>query len=277
MELGIVGRISKGSKMDQIYLPKNRLGEGLSAGSYVLIKPIFLTELNKAKEKSSEKPILYGLPMISNIKLYFCKEIFKTIEKYFYSIDNIILVGSFFNEGFNFKDIDLLIINEKEKKNEKLKTILEERFGVIFHIIQLTKSELMKGLASDPLYENMLSKCIAKKRIVFNIKRVIDPELLDFHLLKSKTLIYNFDMLNGKDKYYMTKNMIAILLFIEGKKISNQSINKAIKEIFNIEQSCIEENLIEKKEFLLIYKKTYKKVFNLIMDILKKRKGNGSE
>jgi len=272
MELGIIGRISKGSKMDQIYIPKNRLNEGLSAGSYVLIKPFALADSDKVRRESSEKPILYGLLKIPSIKLYLAKEILKVIEQNSDNLDNVIITGSFFSEGFNFNDIDLLIISEKEQKKEKLKTILEERFGVTFHIIQLTKSELIGGLASDPLYENMLSRCIAKKRIVFNIKRNINPKLLDFHLLKSKALIDNFDMLNGRDKYYLTKNMVAILLFIEGKKVSNKSINESIKKLFDIEQSRIEDNLIEKKEFLVKYKKIHQKVFNLIMNSFKKEK-----
>jgi predicted nucleotidyltransferase len=247
-------------------------------GSYVFIKPIVSVESNKAKQESTEKPILYGLLKIPSIKLYLAKEILKTIEQSSDSFDNVIITGSFFNEGFNFNDIDLLVLSEKEQKKEKLRIVLEERFGVIFHIVQLTKAELMEGLASDPLYENMLSRCIAKKRIIFNVKRNINPKLLDFHLLKSKALIDNFDLLSGREKYYLIKNMVAILLFIEGKKISNQLINESIKKLFYIEQSRIEANLIEKKEFLAKYKKIYQKVFNLIMDSFKKENDyNGSK
>ena len=44
----LIGRISKGSKMDQIYIPKNRIG--FSAGEYVLILPI-KGRLEEAGEK----------------------------------------------------------------------------------------------------------------------------------------------------------------------------------------------------------------------------------
>ena len=34
----IIAKISRGSKMDQVYIPKNR--GGFSIGSYVILKPI---------------------------------------------------------------------------------------------------------------------------------------------------------------------------------------------------------------------------------------------
>jgi len=56
----IIGRISKGSRMDQVYIPKNRAG--LEVGSYVVIKPV-------KTEKIIEKPYFYNVEEIEPIKI----------------------------------------------------------------------------------------------------------------------------------------------------------------------------------------------------------------
>jgi len=48
--MAIVAKISRGSKMDQIYIPKNRAG--FSTGQYVLISPLE----SELKQKRLFKP-----------------------------------------------------------------------------------------------------------------------------------------------------------------------------------------------------------------------------
>jgi len=253
----IIGRISKGSKMNQIYLPKNHLG--FHTGNYVVIKPLIHENIRKI-----EKPVFYHIDSLSPVKLQIIYGIFSVIDKNAHDFENIIITGSFLDHGFNFNDIDILLISEQKENIARLKGALEESLGIKVHIIQLSNEALKKGLTSDPLYENMLSKCISKKRIVFNIKRIINYQILDLHLLKSKPLIDNFDFFTGEEKYYLTKNMIAILLFIENKKISNDLIDKKIREIFQIDAEKIKQNLLDKSSFLKKYKEIYNKIFNLI-------------
>lgn len=272
MEQELIAKISKGTKMDQIYLSKERISE-FSIGNYVLIKPLSAKSPEiEEKQKEQLKLNFYNIKNIPEIKFRIAEEIFKNIQKYS-NQENIILTGSFLNDGFNFNDLDVIIIKEKkQQKNEEeiLKSKLEEKFGVNFHILFLTNKELIEGLSSDPLYENMLSKCISLKKIVFNIKRKINPKILDLHLLKSKTLIENYDILNGKEKYYLTKNMLSILLFIEGKRISDETISKELKNSLNTNPKEIQENFLNKKEFIKVYKEIYEKTFNKIMNILNK-------
>ena len=53
----IMGRVSVGSKMDQIYIPKNRVG--LASGSLVVVKAI--EGIEESKENFVRKsPFLYG-------------------------------------------------------------------------------------------------------------------------------------------------------------------------------------------------------------------------
>ncbi|MBU2523554.1 MAG: hypothetical protein KKE23_04695 [Nanoarchaeota archaeon] len=258
----IIGRISKGSKMDQIYLSKNN--PGFHAGNYVTIRPLIHEDIEK-----TEKPILYQIINLPPIKIQIIHDIFSIINKKAHDFENIIITGSFLDQGFNFNDIDLLLISEQKENITRLKQDLEERFGIKMHILQLSNKELKKGMESDPLYENMLSKCVSKKRIPFNIKRILNYPLLDMHLLKSKPLIDNFDFFSGEEKYYLTTNMVAILLFIENKKISNELINEKIKKIFGMDADKLKKNLLAKSDFLKKYKKLYVHIFNLIMGGIK--------
>ena len=116
----------------------------------------------------------------------------------------------------------------------------------------------------------MLSKCIAKKRFIFKIDYKMDYKILDLHLLKSKLLINNFDYLNGIEKYYLTRNMIAIFLYIKHKKINKEIVDKEIEKLFNIKDiQEIKQNILDKNEFLRLYKKIYNNAFNKIMENIK--------
>ena len=257
----LIGRISKGSKMDQIYLPKNRVG--LPNGQYVVIAPLE----SKFKEKTEFKPVFYNIRNLESLKLMIIENIFSIIEKI--SPENIIITGSFLEKGFKFNDIDALIIKEEEIDTKRLKEKIENETGIKAHIISIKQKVLISGISTDPLYSLMLSKCVAYKRIIFKTKRLIDYKLLDFQLLKSKILTDNFEILNGEEKYYLVLNMVSILLFIENKKLNKIIVDERIEKLFHIKTEEIKQNLIEKDKFIKKYDEIYKKTFNAIMENIK--------
>ena len=165
--------------------------------------------------------------------------------------------------------MDILIISNNKINESFLKEKILSAMGISAHIISFDKKTLEIGLSTDPLYSLMLSKCISKKRLIFNIKRKIDYKLLDIHLLKSEPLIHSFDILNGNQKYYLIRNLIAIKLFIEGKKLNNKDLENKIKNLFNIKIREIKENMLNKKDFLRKYKKMYKETQNKIFSFIK--------
>ena len=114
----------------------------------------------------------------------------------------------------------------------------------------MSNKTLLSGLSTDPLYSLMLSKCVSKNRIILNSKRIIDYKLLDIHLLKSKVLIDNFDILNGEEKYYLILNLFSILRFIRNKKLSKEAVNKDIESALNVKIKEIRDNLLEKDSFI---------------------------
>lgn len=262
----LIGRISKGSRMDQIYISKNR--SGFASGEYVLIMP--LTSKQEKQTPGQFKPYLYNLKNLEPIKLRIIEEIFNLIKKNL-EPENIIITGSFLEPGFKFNDIDVLILTERKMNTEMLNEKISSMTGIKPHVIPIDNKSLIFGLSSDPLYSLMLSKRISLKRIIFNVKRKINYKILDLSLLKSKTLIDNFEILNGNEKYYLAFNMVSILLFIQGRKLRNDRVNKEIEKLFNTKIDSIKENLI-KQDFIKKYKKTYNQTFNLIMESIKHEK-----
>ena len=248
--------------MDQVYIPKNR--GGFSIGSYVILKSL-------ETKKFAEKPYFYNIKYIEPIKLDIVNEIMSIIDKISNNYENIIITGSFLDTGFNFNDIDVIIIISEGKLNAKyIKNIIEDRTGIKTHIILLDNRTLIRGLSTDPLYQMMLSRCISKKRFIYEIKRKIDYKILDLHLLKSKVLMDNFDLLNGEEKYYLIRNMIAIYLKHQQKKINKEKVDREIIKIFSLNDiKQIKQNILEKNIFLKKYKTIYKKTFNRIMESIK--------
>ncbi len=257
----LVSKISKGTKMDQIYIPKNRHGFGI--GQHVVITPL-------DGAGTVEKPFFYNIKQIEPIKMIIIERILTLIDKMVDKYDNVILTGSFLEKGFQFNDIDIIIISEQKKDVMKLNRKIEELSGISPHVIQLDGETLLIGLSTDPLYQSMLSRCISKKRILNKIKRRIDYKLLDLHLLKSRVVIDNFDVLDGNEKYYLVRNLVSIYLFLQHEKIDCNDIDNKIKRTFSLEDiSVIKKNMLNKNDFLKRYKETYNKTFNLLMKTVK--------
>lgn len=260
----LISKISKGSKMDQIYIPKNR--SGFSIGSYVVLKPL-------ENEKVIDKPHFYNVSELHPLKMKIVEQILETADKLINKIENVIITGSFLNKGFMFNDIDVLILTEEKLEDKELTRRLEERIRIKMHVIVLSNKELIYGLSTDPIYQMMMSKCIAKRRFIYKSKNDLRYKLLDLHLLKSEMLPENFDYINGSEKYYSVRNMIAISLFLRRKKVSKESVDKETKRVLGVDVEDIKKNMIEKVPFVKKYRKEYKRIFDALMDGVR----NGSE
>ncbi|MBI4139392.1 hypothetical protein HY483_00335 [Candidatus Woesearchaeota archaeon] len=257
----IIARVSNGTNMDQIYLPKNRYA--LPVGSYVFVKPVETSP----QIKKFMKPILYGIKSIEPIKMTIAESIFECVEKQVEEYQNIIITGSFVEKGFCFQDIDVVLITEKKVEEEHIKKKIEDSTGIKAHIIVLTAKTLLQGISTDPLYQSMISTCISRKRFLYKTRKKLLYKILDLHLLRSEIVLETYDGLDGDEKYYWTRNMIAIHLFLKKEKVSNSMITEEIKNIFNIKEiSEIKKNIIDKKTFLKKYKRIYDITFKKIME-----------
>lgn len=258
--VNLVAKISKGTLMDQVYIPKER-PMGFEIGMPVVIKSL--------REEESVKPVYYNIERLEPIKSVIVQKILSELD----SMNNIIITGSFLERGFQFNDMDIILIDDRKIIPKKIERHLNKLFDLNFHVIVLDHNTLLKGLETDPVYQAMLSRCISKKRLIFKYKNKINYKLLDLHLLKSKPLAENFDFLTGSQKYGMARNMIAIFLFLNNKKISNKTIEGGIKKLLKEEPVNIRQNIVANKaDFLREYKKLYNKLFQEILEGIK----NGS-
>jgi len=253
----IIGKVSRGSKMDQVYITKNRVG--FSIGNYVVVRPL-------EKQKPIDKLHFYGVKELEPLKLEIVHEVMRIINKFPNNYKNVFVMGSFLDEGFYFNDIDVIIVTESKINQEPIKKDIKKKTGIKAHIINLSNNEFMRGLETDPLYQMMLSRCVAKKRFIYKTKQNLDYKLLDLHLFKSKALTDNFDVLSGSEKYDLVRNMIAINLYLEKNKISNESVNKEIKKSLGVGAQKIKQNMIGKKDFLNRYKLIYNRTFTKILN-----------
>src|SRR3989338_1668247 len=135
----MISKISKGTKMDQVYLPKNR--HGFSIGSYVAITPL-------RERAETERSYFYNVSL-EPLKVQIIQEIFSVIEKHSDTYENIIITGSFLDKGFSFNDIDILLISEEKEEMSQITKIIEEQFGIKSQILVLSNKTLLKGLSMD--------------------------------------------------------------------------------------------------------------------------------
>lgn len=261
--MDIIGRISKGTKMDQIYIPKIRTG--LSPGDYVVITPLN----KKITSETKEKFYFYNVKNIEPLKLIIVDNIFSIIEKKIKDYENIIITGSFLETSSDFKDIDIILIGNEKFDVKNIKNELEKYLGIKSDILHLDNKTLISGLNSDPLYQMMLSKCISKKRFIYKIKKKIHYKILDLHLLKSNSLLNNFEIMTGREKYYSVRNLVSIKLFLENKKLSNEIVNNEIENLFKIKVIDIKENIIDGSKFIKTYDGLYNLLFKKIMEGVK--------
>lgn len=253
----LVSKISRGSRMDQIYIPKVR-APGLEAGTAVLIEPV----LEKIKPKP--QPYYYNVRSLEPVKVAIIEEIFRYFEQVAGG-DNVLIAGSFLEPGFRFEDIDIVVISSKKIGVRNMERDLREKLGVNAQVIAIGFKALLKGISTDPLFEMLVSRFVAKRRVIFDTRREFKYKLLDLHSLNSELLIINFDFLTGREKYKFVRNLFAIALFLNGKKVSTESVDNEIGRYFGKDAvKNIKENLVD-KSFLMKYKKFYNRVFNKIM------------
>ena len=230
----------------------------MQTGTFVIVKTL---ETNQ-EAKKQDSLNFYNTKNLEPIKIEIINKIMALIKKEI-EFENIIITGSFLNNGFNFNDIDILLIIKKEQNIKQLENQIKSNMGIKPHIVQLTNTELIHGLQTDPLYQLMISKCISQKKLIYKITNKPIYRILDLHLLKSYPITNYPETLSGEDKYYLIRNMIAIKLFTENVKLTPEIINKEIEKTFGISAENIKKNIIEHsvyKKLTKFYKKLQDKI-----------------
>lgn len=250
----LIKKISKGSRFNQIYLQKNE-GFGFEPGKSVIITP--LDDIIAKEPEIFEYNVKLG-----SLKREIVKLVFKIVDSCGH-YDNIIVTGSFLDEGFDFKDIDIIIINPVNLEKDRLKNSIEQNTGIYPHIILIDSESFNKGIKRDPLFRLMTDRYVSIKRAIIRKDREINYRLMDIYLLKNKNLIEGYDLFSINQRKKLLRDFISIKLFSENKEVTIKNIEKEINRLFGrdiIESLFYYGNNEEKYKFIAKLKKEFNKL-----------------
>ncbi|MEK6824021.1 MAG: nucleotidyltransferase domain-containing protein [Nanoarchaeota archaeon] len=218
-----IHKISKGSKFNQIYIPKEMEAD-FEVGDSVEVK------LLKKKEK-----VYYSknLDELSDFKEKLIKEIFSILNK-FNEIRQIFAVGSFLTQKVDYNDIDLIVVinkNKNEKLEENIYNGLIEKINLKFHIIAIQEDKLNYLEKNCPLTKSMFYYHISNKEFNSSAERNIDKKHIKFLLMMSEDLL---EINAGSKNFYDNiRRLITIERFLKQKDLNPKEINKELELILN--------------------------------------------
>lgn len=231
--------VSKGSRYNQIYIPKE-FGKNFDIGDSVEVR--LIKKGNKIHYSKKVK--------LSRFKRKLIGEIFSFLLKY-KEIKQIFIFGSFLVKNIEYNDIDIMIIVEKESEylDRKIYEGLVEEFNLKFHVISVEREKLIRSLKIDPMSRSMLSLFVSNKGFEMPREREIDKNHIKYLLMFPEDLLKT-PLDNALVYYNALRKLITIEGFLSGKDEDIIQINKKIKDDVGekIFTEIQKEGIIGKKE-----------------------------
>jgi len=251
-----IHKISKGSRFNQIYIPKEMNGV-FEIGDVVEIKLL------------SKKEIFYyskNLKKLSNYKEKLVKEIFSFLSD-FSDIKHIFIIGSFLTNKIDYNDVDILLISNKNIEIEVYNKLID-KFNIKFHIISISEERFEYLQYSCPLTRSMLSYFVSNKEFNLPEEIKVDKNHIRYLLMTPEDLL----KVNPESRTYYDsiRRLITIENFLENKpvdilEISNQLIKVLGETLFFL----IKGNEIIEKEQIEFLRGIIKRKLDLIKNRLK--------
>ncbi|MEK6855776.1 MAG: nucleotidyltransferase domain-containing protein [Nanoarchaeota archaeon] len=246
-EVKFVHSVSKGSKFNQIYIPKD-MESVFEAGDMVEVRLI---------EKKDRIFYSKNLKDLSEFKRKIVEKVFSILGR-LKEVERIFLFGSFLTSKNEYHDIDVLVISDKKLIDSKVYDILNEEFDMKFHIISIQKNKFEQLLKICPLMRSMMFYTISNERIEDLPEREIDKKYLKFLLMLPEDLLEI--KLNSRVFYEVLRRLIAIEEFISKGQIDPVKIDFSLnKEIGEVLLTKIKENsligargIVEARKFIKI-------------------------
>lgn len=214
-------KVSKGSKFNQIYIPKE-IKEIVEVGDLVQVR---LLEKHKELYYKNQKKL-------PDFKEYLIKKVFSDLQR-FKEIKAIFVVGSFLDETI-YNDIDIIILTDKEKNisEKNIENLLIKNFNQKFHVLLFNEKKLRILMEKDPITRVMLNNYISNKKINLDYKKKIDEKHVMFLLMMPEDLLEL--RLPSKIFYDNLRRLIAIEEFLRNKDLGRQNLLNKIKKEINI-------------------------------------------
>lgn len=212
-----IHKISKGSKFNQIYVPREAERE-FEVGDLVEVKLLKKkTELHYS-QKSIE---------LSKFKEKLIKEIFEFFSEY-EKVKACFIFGSFLTKKIDYNDIDLLVIVEKKDEifENRLYDKLIDEFNLKFHVICIEENKLNNLLKINPLIRSMIYYSVSNKKIEDLPKIEIDEKNIKFTLMLPEDVL-DVDV-NSRMLYDSLRRVLLLKFFIKKEEISLFEIDQEI-------------------------------------------------
>lgn len=214
--------VSKGSRFNQIYVPKN-METLVEVGDEVEVSLI---------KKHAELHYSKGLKKVSKFKESLIKGIFSFLGN-IEGISRIFIVGSFLTEKISYNDIDIVLVADKisNSLNEEIYGKLIEEFNLKFHLLAIEENRFNHLLKICPLTKSMFSKFICNRTVKIPDEKTIDKNHLKFLLMMPQDLLEI--TLNSRAFFDSLRRLITIERFLKNNNLYTEEINIEIKGLAN--------------------------------------------
>jgi hypothetical protein len=210
--------VSKGTRFNQIYVPKQMDGL-IEVGDEVEVRLVRKhVRLHYAK----------GLNKLSAFKENLIREVFSFLGETFSPVQ-IFFVGSFLTEHVHYKDIDIVIINDKKqnKFDDTVYASLTERFDLNFHIISMEEKSFHRLLSACPLTRSMFSTFVGNKPMALPAEQTVDWNHVQFLLMMPQDLL---EITLGSRAFFDgLRRLITIERFLTKKSLEGSTIATELK------------------------------------------------
>ncbi len=226
MESKFIHKVSKGSRFNQIYIPKE-YEQIFQKGDIVEIRLV---------EKKVNLYYSKNLKKLSEFKEKLIKDIFLEISK-FKEVDQVFIFGSFLTKKADYNDIDIFVVSANEEIDKQVHVSLTEKLNMKFHVIALNEENLKHQLKISPVIRSMFYYFISNKQFL-----VPKDKEIEVNHIKS-LLMFPEDLLNveleSESFYEALRRIICISQFLLNKEIAPDKIDEIIKK-------QIDNNLLER-------------------------------
>lgn len=254
MESRFEHRVSKGSRFNQIYIPRE-MNSVFEVGDIVEVKLI------KKKHAVFYSP---NLGDIGDFKKKLINEIFSCLYD-FKEANQIFIVGSFLTEKTDYRDIDILLVTrgKLEGIENKIYLSLVRKIQLKFHIIAILEDNFLNLIKICPLTRSMLYSYASNKKFIIPKERVFDIKHLEFLLMMPQ------DLLNIKTDsrvfYDNLRRLITIRRFIFGKSLDpREAVFEIRKKLGDFLYNQLKNNELVNEKMLDFTRKIIKKELILI-------------
>jgi len=213
--------VSKGSRFNQIYVPKN-MEDLIGVGDEVEVRLV---------KKHAELYYSKGLKKLSEFKGNLIKDVFSFLTKTA-NITSVFVVGSFLTEKINYNDIDIVLIVKRNNNFEELiYNKLIDKFNLKFHILAIGEKRFEHLLKICPLTRAMFSKFICNKPLIIAKEKLIDKKHIKFLLMMPEDLLEI--KLSSRTFFDNLRRLITIERFLKNNSLDIYTINNEIKKLIN--------------------------------------------